>query len=172
MVQQNGGGFTSYRWAKPGRPAPKLSYDLGYEPWDWTFMTGMYIDDLNDEFIRDMWEAIAMLAAICIALTVIVLFVIRSIEHSIGGAGGRIRRRIRIDAGASRRSVQTGQRVQAGCADERGRFDRNAAVVATGETCDRRAAQAQCAAVNGECRRVGAVLNRAATLFASGNIDA
>ncbi|HWT70604.1 MAG TPA: methyl-accepting chemotaxis protein [Oxalicibacterium sp.] len=87
VVRDSGMGFTSFLWAKPGQhePMPKLSYDLGYKPWDWTFMTGLYIDDLDEAFMRDLWRAIAMLAAIGVALTAIVLLVIRNIERSIGG---------------------------------------------------------------------------------------
>ncbi|HTH44439.1 MAG TPA: cache domain-containing protein, partial [Oxalicibacterium sp.] len=87
VVRESGMGFTTFLWAKPGEhdPVPKLSYDLGYKPWDWTFMSGLYIDDVNVAFVRDLWRAVAMLAAIGVALTTIVLLVIRSIERSIGG---------------------------------------------------------------------------------------
>ena len=48
MSKQKGGGFVDYLWPKPGsdKPQPKLSYIVGFEPWGWSVMTGVYIDDL------------------------------------------------------------------------------------------------------------------------------
>ena len=86
-VKKNGGGFTEYLWAKPGeqQPQPKLAHNLGYAPWDWTFMTGLYVDDLNTAFIQDLWKSVILLAFIGIALSGIVFFIIRNIEKVIGG---------------------------------------------------------------------------------------
>jgi methyl-accepting chemotaxis protein len=87
---QAGGGFTRFIWAKPGEKEPiaKLSYNSSYKPWDWTFMTGVYMDDLDAVFYADMWQAIGLLVAIGVALTLIVGLVIRSLERSIGGDPG------------------------------------------------------------------------------------
>jgi methyl-accepting chemotaxis protein len=87
IVKAKGAGFTRYLWAKPGeqKPVDKLAYDNGYQPWDWIYMTGLYIDDLNAVFYRDLMTSGAVLAAIMAALTVIVLFVVRGIERAIGG---------------------------------------------------------------------------------------
>jgi len=87
MVQANGSGFTRYLWAKPGeqKPVPKIAYDFSYKPWNWTYMTGLYIDDLNAVFYKDLLSSAILLGVIGIALTVIVLLVVRSIERSIGG---------------------------------------------------------------------------------------
>lgn len=56
VVKENGGGTTEYLWAKPGKqqPEPKLAYSLGYTPWDWTIMTGLYVDDVNEAFLKDL----------------------------------------------------------------------------------------------------------------------
>lgn len=34
---RSGGGFISYRFAKPGadKPSPKLAYATGFDPWNW-----------------------------------------------------------------------------------------------------------------------------------------
>lgn len=81
------GGFTQYLWAKPGeqQPEPKLAYNLAYSPWDWTFMTGLYIDDVNSAFRTDLWRSAILLIVIGVILSGIVLLLIRSIEKSIGG---------------------------------------------------------------------------------------
>jgi methyl-accepting chemotaxis protein len=87
QVKANGGGFTEFMWAKPGeqQPEPKLSYNLGYTPWDWTFMTGLYVDDVNSAFLKDLWQSAALLALVGIVLSGVVFLIIRSIEKSIGG---------------------------------------------------------------------------------------
>jgi methyl-accepting chemotaxis protein len=84
---QAGAGFTTFLWAKPGEqhPIAKLSYNTSYMPWGWTFMTGMYMDDLDTVFHADLWQAIGLLAAIGIALTFTVGLVIRNLERAIGG---------------------------------------------------------------------------------------
>lgn len=86
-TQGGGGGFTSYLWSKPGEkdPVAKLAYSSSYKPWDWTFMTGLYMDDLDAVFYRDLWQAIGLLAVIGAALTSIVWLVIRNVEKAIGG---------------------------------------------------------------------------------------
>jgi methyl-accepting chemotaxis protein len=85
-----GGGFTTYLWAKPGEKEAitKLAYNSSYKPWDWTFMTGVYMDDLDAVFHADLWQSIGLLAAIGVALTLIVGLVIRSLERAIGGEPG------------------------------------------------------------------------------------
>ena len=84
---KNDGGFTSYLWAKPGEkePTAKLAYNSSYKPWDWTFMTGLYLDDLDAVFVSDAWQAAGVLAAVGIALTLIVSMVVRNVERLVGG---------------------------------------------------------------------------------------
>ena len=49
VVKKDGAGFVPYDWPKPGfdRPQPKLSYVVGFAPWNWVIGTGVYIDDLS-----------------------------------------------------------------------------------------------------------------------------
>jgi PAS domain S-box-containing protein len=48
VVKKDGSGFVPYEWPKPGfdKPQPKLSYVVGFAPWDWVIGTGVYIDDI------------------------------------------------------------------------------------------------------------------------------
>ncbi len=48
-VRKSGSGFVPYEWPKPGfdKPQPKLSYVVGFAPWNWVVGTGVYIDDLK-----------------------------------------------------------------------------------------------------------------------------
>ncbi|CDS50365.1 Methyl-accepting chemotaxis protein I (serine chemoreceptor protein) [Polaromonas sp. CG9_12] len=90
IAKGTGEGWVEYVWPKPGNPDqkqvfPKGAYVLTFKPWDWTFITGLYLDDLQDAFVQDLWKAALLLAGIGIALSGIVLLVIRGIEKSIGG---------------------------------------------------------------------------------------
>ena len=90
IAKGTGEGWIEYVWPKPGNPDqkqvfPKGAYVLTFKPWDWTFITGLYLDDLQDAFMQDLWKAALLLVGIGIALSGIVLLVIRSIEKSIGG---------------------------------------------------------------------------------------
>jgi methyl-accepting chemotaxis protein len=82
-----GTGFTTFHWSKPGdeKPVPKMSYNIGYKPWDWTFMTGLYVDDLDTGFYHDLTIAGSLLGVIGIILTIAIALIVRSIERSIGG---------------------------------------------------------------------------------------
>ena len=48
-VKKNGAGFVPYEWPKPGfdKAQPKLSYVVGFAPWNWVIGTGVYIDDVD-----------------------------------------------------------------------------------------------------------------------------
>ena len=90
VAKTTGEGWTQYVWPKPGaadqtQVYPKGAYLLTFKPWDWTFITGLYMDDLTDAFIQDLWKSALLLIGLGVALTAIILLVARSIEKSIGG---------------------------------------------------------------------------------------
>jgi methyl-accepting chemotaxis protein len=93
VAKSTGEGWVEYVWPKPGhadqsKVFPKGSYVLTYKPWDWTFVTGVYLDDLSDATIRDFWSAFIALAVVGIFLNGAVLLVIRSLNKAVGGDPG------------------------------------------------------------------------------------
>jgi len=62
IVQQKGSGFVEYQWPKPGKdaPQPKLSFVIGFAPWDWVSGTGVYIDDLQAQ----VWDSVKLIALV------------------------------------------------------------------------------------------------------------
>ena len=52
-VNKEKAGFVSYLWPKPGKDVPveKISYVQGFAPWGWVIGSGLYADDLREEFI-------------------------------------------------------------------------------------------------------------------------
>jgi len=86
----SGEGWIEYVWPKPGEPDqtqvyPKGAYVLAYKPWDWVFISGVYMDDLSNAFVRDLWRAGAMLAILGLVLSGVMTLVARSVEKAIGG---------------------------------------------------------------------------------------
>lgn len=84
---QTGSGFTSFMWVKPGtrEPVPKISYTVHYKPWNWYFMVGLYVDDLDRAFRQQLTEAAIWLAVIGAVLSGVVVLLVRNIERQIGG---------------------------------------------------------------------------------------
>ncbi|OWW19278.1 methyl-accepting chemotaxis protein [Noviherbaspirillum denitrificans] len=85
-----GKGWVEYVWPKPGNPDQKAvfakgSYVLTFKPWDWSFVAGIYLDDLTDAAISDFWTAFVALAIIGIFLNGAVLMVAFSMNRAIGG---------------------------------------------------------------------------------------
>jgi methyl-accepting chemotaxis protein len=56
VVKKNGNGFVDYAWPKPGleKPVPKISYVKGFAPWGWILGTGIYVDDIQTIFMREL----------------------------------------------------------------------------------------------------------------------
>jgi len=52
-VKQEGSGYLSYLWPKPGqdKPVEKVSYVTGFQPWDWVIGSGLYMDDVRTGFL-------------------------------------------------------------------------------------------------------------------------
>jgi len=52
IVQKQGQGFVSYKWAKPGfdDPVDKITFVKGFSPWKWIIASGVYLDDIDAIF--------------------------------------------------------------------------------------------------------------------------
>ncbi|MBP0621194.1 methyl-accepting chemotaxis protein [Cupriavidus consociatus] len=82
-----GKGFVEYVWPKPGSeaPQPKLSYTLNFKAWDWNFIAGLYLDDIEAEFRTALWKAIAWLMAVGALMSVVMVRVSTSLQKQLGG---------------------------------------------------------------------------------------
>jgi methyl-accepting chemotaxis protein len=78
-ASQQGQGFVSYEYAKPGapldQPSPKLSFVKFFAPWRWTVATGVYLDDLNASVRHELLLGCVVALVLCLI---------------IGGVAGRI----------------------------------------------------------------------------------
>lgn len=55
-----GDGYTIYHFQKPGETSgitqKKMSYGMYFQPWDWVIGTGIYIDDIEEAFIAQIYK--------------------------------------------------------------------------------------------------------------------
>src|SRR6266576_2068925 len=79
-VRKDGAGFVPYEWPKPGfdRPQPKLSYVVGFAPWNWVIGTGVYIDDLKAQTWISTQRSVIVAGVILLLSLVVSIFVARS----------------------------------------------------------------------------------------------
>jgi len=87
-VRQQGAGFMEYQWSKPGKdvPAGKISYVQGFEPWGWVVGSGLYIDDLRDEFITNAAGVGALALLVALIVSWLTYVIARSLDQGIGKA--------------------------------------------------------------------------------------
>lgn len=84
------GGFVDYAWPRPGSatPLPKKSYVGYYAPWDWCLVTGVYIDDINEDFQTSILNGFLVLIAIGVVLSSVVIPITRNLTRQLGGEPG------------------------------------------------------------------------------------
>jgi methyl-accepting chemotaxis protein len=90
IKNNNGSGFVEYYWPKPGEEAPvaKLSHVREFAPWGWIIGTGIYIDDVNVDFIAATWRA-----AIVIVISIFIMLMVGLlVMYGIGQSVNRIQK--------------------------------------------------------------------------------
>jgi methyl-accepting chemotaxis protein len=87
LVRRNGKGFRTFAFPRPGetQPAPKIAYDISYQPWDWILTTGVYVDDLDSAFRTTLYQSLGILVILAGALSAVVVLLNRGILRSLGG---------------------------------------------------------------------------------------
>jgi len=80
-VKKDGAGFVAYEWPKPGfdKPQPKLSYVVGFAPWNWVIGTGVYIDDLKAQTWVSTQHSLIFAGLILLFTLAVSIFVARRI---------------------------------------------------------------------------------------------
>ena len=80
-VARTGGGHVFYSYQKPGGDVqvPKVSSIVTYEPWQWFFGTGTYIDDIDAAFWASAWKLAGISAVILLVSAAITMVLARAI---------------------------------------------------------------------------------------------
>ena len=90
IARKQGSGQVDYRWPKPGSedPVPKISYVELFQPWGWILGSGIYVDDVQEEFREQALRASAILIVIALLLAALVTLINRSIARPLNEAVG------------------------------------------------------------------------------------
>lgn len=82
-----GGGFVDYYFPRPGSkvPAPKTSFVLPIEGWDWVIGSGMYVDDIETKFWKGMSGTLVGVVAFCALVSALIVVIGRSVIRQVGG---------------------------------------------------------------------------------------
>ncbi|MDY0106564.1 MAG: methyl-accepting chemotaxis protein [Giesbergeria sp.] len=85
LVRSNGKGLLNYQWAKPGKDAPvgKISFVQGFEPWGWVVASGLYIDDLRDDFLANAAKVALQVGVVLIIVGWIAVAISASIARGV-----------------------------------------------------------------------------------------
>jgi methyl-accepting chemotaxis protein len=88
VAANQGQGYVSYQYAKPGasldHPSPKLSYVKFFAPWRWTIGTGVYIDDLNAMITRELLLGSGVALALCLAIGLVCGRIVLRLSRRLG----------------------------------------------------------------------------------------
>ncbi len=81
VVKKSGAGFVPYMWSKPNskEPVDKISYVKLHNSWGWIIGSGIYIDDVNNIFMKNLVE----IGGIVVIVSLLVIFVIYLVANSI-----------------------------------------------------------------------------------------
>lgn len=85
ITQRQGAGQVDYRWPKPGsaEPVPKVSYVQLFQPWGWIIGSGVYVDDVAEEFQKQAISAVLVGLLITALMAVLVVLIVRSITQPL-----------------------------------------------------------------------------------------
>ncbi|MFC5427389.1 methyl-accepting chemotaxis protein [Paraburkholderia denitrificans] len=85
-----GNHLTRYVWPKPGhsQPVGKITYSVFVPEYDWHLFTGLYVDDIDDALFSTLIRNLVLMTLIGVAVTLGMVWLIRSIRASLGGEPG------------------------------------------------------------------------------------
>lgn len=80
-ASNSGGGLVDYYWSRPGSedPVPKISYVQLFAPWGWVLGSGIYVDDVEAEFLAFMTKYALVSLFLFAVLATLLSIIIRSI---------------------------------------------------------------------------------------------
>jgi len=85
LAKAKGAGMVNYRWPKPGasEAVGKTSYISLFSPWGWIIGSGVYVDDVQAEFYRQVVKALSISAGIILVMALLLITIARSIARPL-----------------------------------------------------------------------------------------
>lgn len=114
VARTAGAGFVDYLWPKPGfdQPVEKTSYVKLHQPWGWVIGSGLYLDDVQAEFLMiALRGALSVLAVTAVMLGFAWTFV-RNVAVPLTASVGAVQRLadedLTVEAGDGSRADEIG----------------------------------------------------------------
>ncbi len=87
VAKEKGSGFVEYhgRVAGSDKRLEKLSFVKYFAPWDWSVMSGMYMQDVDEAFYSALIRYGIALLLIGTIVTAAMIAIIRNVQRSLGG---------------------------------------------------------------------------------------
>ncbi|BCB95245.1 chemotaxis protein [Dissulfurispira thermophila] len=94
VTNKSGIGYVSYEWPKPLKGGgatkelyPKMSFIKKFEPWHWVIGSGIYIDDVNTAFMKEVIQqiviALTIIGIVGLAFWLISANIVKSVDKAI-----------------------------------------------------------------------------------------
>lgn len=92
VVKAQKEGFVSYLWPKPGfeNAVEKVSFVKGFEPWGWIVGSGIYLDDVESQFIEELMTVGGSSGIIIILGLILSILIVRSITQPLQATLGAL----------------------------------------------------------------------------------
>ncbi|HPP48040.1 MAG TPA: cache domain-containing protein, partial [Accumulibacter sp.] len=85
VARQDGSGFVSYDWPRPGasKLSPKVAYAREFAPWDWVITTGVYVDEMRSNFFNVALREGLLVFALLVPLLALSFWLTHGIKASV-----------------------------------------------------------------------------------------
>lgn len=92
VVKAQKEGFVSYLWPKPGfeNAVEKVSFVKGFEPWGWIVGSGIYLDDVQSQFMEELITVGGSSLIIIITGLILSILIVRSITQPLQATLGAL----------------------------------------------------------------------------------
>ena len=82
-----GGAFVDTAFPRPGEKVPveKLQFAKAFDPWNWVFGTGVYMDDIDTEFYRRLAKDLSVTGVLLAAIALLGFIIARGVLRQVGG---------------------------------------------------------------------------------------
>ena len=87
VLKQGPEGFVHYAWVRPGATAEsdKVAYIATTPGWGWHISTGLYIDDVKQDFYNVTLKLVATAVVVLLVLGGVSFMIVRSLRRQLGG---------------------------------------------------------------------------------------
>lgn len=84
-AKAKGEGFVKYYWSRSANsePVPKLSYARYQPEWKWVIATGVYTDDILEDFWDEFWHAVGSLFAVLAVVGTMSVLITRAMVNPV-----------------------------------------------------------------------------------------